>query len=281
MSFLSKYFKLVRLHLSLAISFSALIGSILYENSVSLNTVYVFIGVFLLSASASALNQIQERNIDALMDRTKTRPIPSKQITLRTAYGIVIVLGILGVAFLLATSILSTLLGIFNMLWYNAIYTPLKRKTTFAVLIGAVTGAVPPAIGWCAVGGGITDTTILLVAFFMFLWQMPHFWLLLIKFRNDYQKAGFAMLTTTTSDKKIRHIMFIWILSTSVSSLFFPLFHVISGGFYIVSLLIINAFIIWQFYKIAFSHNNNMPIEPAFRYLYVYQILNLIILVIG
>ena len=146
---------LVKLVLSLAIALSSAAGYIFYSHIFSYGFLFCIAGVFMLSAGAAALNQYQEREQDALMDRTRNRPIPSGDITPRQALVTAVILAISGTVILWAGSgWLPALLGAGNLAWYNGVYTPLKRKSHFAVLAGAVNGAVPPAIGWTALCGG-------------------------------------------------------------------------------------------------------------------------------
>ena len=90
---------------------------------------------------------------------------------------------------------LAALLGLITVVWYNGIYTPLKRVTAFAAIPGGVVGAIPPVIGWVSGGGDPTDARIIVVAFFFFVWQVPHFWLLLMRIGGDYERAGLPSLT--------------------------------------------------------------------------------------
>jgi heme o synthase len=179
---LNIFFKLIRLYLSLAITFSAFAGYVLFKHHIDINAIYTILGVFLMSGAASALNHFQERRQDALMERTKNRPLPLGQINPGSVIIISAVLGISGFCLLyFHSNTLAALLSVFNLAWYNGIYTPLKKKTSFAVLIGALTGAVPPVIGWSAAGGNILDSMII--------------------FRNFY--AALANSTLLAADDKI------------------------------------------------------------------------------
>ena len=273
--------KLTRLYLSLAITFSAVAGYVICNHSFDFKVFYVAFGVLFLSGAASAINQLQERKLDALMKRTQNRPLPANQIKISTAILISLLLGISGTLILLfGTTPMAAFLGVFNLFWYNAIYTPLKTKTTFTVIIGAVTGAVPPMIGWAAAGGYLLNPAILFIAFFMFLWQIPHFCLLLLKFKNDYKAAGFAAITSEASESYVKSIVFIWIFGTAISSFFLPLFQIVSSKLLIVSLIIINIFIIVYFFRIIYSKKELFNLKFAFRYINLYQVVVLVILII-
>lgn len=173
-------------------------------------------GVFFLSAGASALNQYRERESDALMSRTAGRPLPSGRMTPPAAMVTAIVMFAAGSMFLARGGTWPVLLGALNVILYNLIYTGLKKKTTLAIIPGALVGAVPPLIGYTAAGGVITDTRILLFALFIFLWQMPHFWLLLVRYGEDYEKAGIKTLHPRMNDASIMRLIMIWITGSSL-----------------------------------------------------------------
>jgi heme o synthase len=273
--------KLTRLYLSLAIAFSALVGFIFYRHTVDMTALYTFLGVFLLSASASALNQYQERHLDVFMKRTQSRPLPAGQIAPRMVLVVAFVLGLAGTLLLFfETNTLTALLGLLNLFWYNVVYTPLKRKTLYVVLIGALTGALPPMMGWTAAGGDALDPMILYVAFFMFLWQIPHFLLLLMKFGKEYEAAGFPSITSHIDEQRVKFIVFVWILGTSISTLFFPLYHIIFSIYLVAPLIIANGVLIFYFYRNVFSKAFAFNFGSAFRSLYLYQVFILVILTI-
>ncbi|PLX12421.1 MAG: hypothetical protein C0597_13410, partial [Marinilabiliales bacterium] len=161
----------MRLGVSLAVSFSAITGYIVAASSIDINILYIFLGVFLLSGGASALNQFQERNVDALMFRTKSRPIPSKLISAGLGLFIAILLCSAGFILLyLKVGTLPAMLGLLNLIWYNGFYTFLKKKTVFAVVPGSLTGVTPLLIGWSAVNNYLLDPQIVFISFFIYMW---------------------------------------------------------------------------------------------------------------
>ncbi len=176
------------------------------------------LGVFLLGATASALNQIQEKEIDYSMERTRNRPIPSGKMSLSFAWSILTVTLICGSFLLWAYgSLTAMLLGLFSILWYNGVYTYLKRVTAFAVVPGSLTGAIPPVIGWTAAGGHLLDKTSILLAFIFFIGQVPHFWLLILKYGKEYKKAGLPVLSDVFSRIQISRLSFSWVAVTLAS----------------------------------------------------------------
>jgi len=277
--YLKIFHKLIRTYLSLAITFSALTGYIFFKHSIDLNCMYSIIGVFLMSGSALTLNSYQERFEDALMERTKNRPLALKQVEPLLAIMISLFLGILGftLLFLLTTKTTALLSG-FTLLWYNGIYTPLKKKTAFAVLFGALTGALPLIIGYTAAYGSALDSGIIVLAVFMFLWQIPHFWLLMIQYRNDYKSAGFAVTPKGLNEAGLKRIIFIWILASIVCSFSFPFFNVISSKIFIIVLVAINSLFILFFARQLISEVSDISYKNIFRWIYLYQVLILILI---
>jgi protoheme IX farnesyltransferase len=203
------------------------------------------LGVFLLACGASALNQWQERDIDARMERTSGRPLPSGRITPRYALAASSSMVLLGAA-LLYPNWTAVALGFLAVFWYNGVYTPLKRVTAFAAVPGGVVGALPPVIGWTFAGGDILDPRIRAVAFFFFIWQIPHFWLLLMRTGDDYRRAGLPTLTDVFSRRQLARVTFVWMLATAVASLVFPLFGVIHATWIYVGFVVSSLWLTWH-----------------------------------
>lgn len=223
------YFSLVKGNISILASLSAAAGFILLKGESSLSPVLpgIFFGTLLIAMGASALNQYQEREIDSRMERTRRRPIPSGEITPENALTVAIALFASGALLLLITGgAVATGLGMFALFWYNGVYTYLKRVTAFAVIPGALVGAIPPVIGWVAGGGKLTDPEIVILSFFFFIWQVPHFWLLTIRYSGDYRRAGLPTPADRLSKRQLSRITFIWLMATAVTSLSLPLFEI-------------------------------------------------------
>jgi protoheme IX farnesyltransferase len=151
-------------------------------------------GTALVAAGAAVLNQVFERDTDALMRRTRGRALPDGRVLPRDARMFGIVVSVAGLALLAAQRhLIAAVLALATLIVYLAIYTPLKRRTSLATLVGAVPGALPPLIGWTASHGSITFGGAALFAI-VFLWQIPHFMAIAWMYRDDYAKAGFPML---------------------------------------------------------------------------------------
>jgi protoheme IX farnesyltransferase len=273
MKALTSIFKLTRIPLSLAIAFSGLAGYVLCARSAVAGAWTCCIGLFFLSCSASVFNQLQERQWDLLMKRTADRPLPAKRIKPGHAWVIAIVTGIAGAGTLaFGCSPVAALLGLLNLLVYVVVYTPLKRETRYAVFIGALTGAIPPMAGWAAAGGDVSSPYILTIALFMYLWQVPHFMLLLLRFGGEYSGAGFPLLLDPSNGPRSRRIVFLWLAGTSASTLLFPLLQVVSGVVPIAVMLFVNCVAIAVFYWNLFSKSASLNFNAGFRSIYLYQI---------
>ena len=154
------------------------------------------VGTGLVAAGASALNQYFERDLDARMMRTKTRPLPDGRLLPNEALGFAAAISLIGIASLAVfVNLLTAFLGVLTLTAYIFVYTPLKTRTAFCTLIGAVPGAMPPMMGWTAARGEI-DSVALAIFAILFLWQMPHFFAIAWIFTEDYARGGFVVHTS-------------------------------------------------------------------------------------
>lgn len=180
-------------------------------------------GVTLLAMGGSAFNQLLERDIDALMTRTMLRPLPQGRLStaIVTLVGACTILA--GLALLaMPGDLLPPLLGGAALTWYLAVYTLLKRRTTLALLLGALCGAFPPLIGWCLAGGAPTDYRIILLAGLLFIWQIPHFWLLQERHEADYRRAGIPRLDFRAIGCGRASLMLVWLTALTATTLLLP-----------------------------------------------------------
>ncbi|MEW6004532.1 MAG: protoheme IX farnesyltransferase [Stygiobacter sp.] len=239
--------ELGKFRITFFVSISTSIGYILHRGKIDLQIILPILGVFLLASGSSAINHFQERKYDALMERTKNRPIPSNRIDPVSAFLIGINLLLIGsVVLYLSSNSTALFLGLFSAVWYNLFYTPLKRKFAFVVIPGALIGAIPPIIGWVASGGYLFDLKILMVAFFFFIWQIPHFWLLVIIHSNDYERAGFPTISKIYNSLQIARITFVWIAALVVSCFLIPIYNVFNKP---ISLVLLFALGIWLLFS--------------------------------
>jgi len=213
------------------------------------------------------------------MERTRNRPIPAKKISLRSTIVIFSFLLISGSCLLLANGIIPFALGVLCIILYNFLYTSLKKITTLAIMPGALVGAIPPLIGFVSAGGTIFSYKILLFSAFIFLWQLPHFWLLLIKYGEEYQAAGFKTISKYLNEKQIRYLIFFWAL---LSSGFLLLFTIIADTInrdlaYI--LIILNLAFILLFFRLLFLKRKSMDIWSAFILFNSFGLLIMLVLI--
>ncbi|HEX2936896.1 MAG TPA: protoheme IX farnesyltransferase [Bacteroidales bacterium] len=271
------FLKLIKATISFPVTFLCFAGYYLYSNHIDMEIWLACAGVFLLSSASSALNQVIEQKYDAIMDRTKNRPLPSGKITTTTAILIVIGLAILGIGSLRVLSSTAALLGILAVAWYILVYTLLKRKTPFATIPGALIGALPVLIGWTAAGGSLTNIPILLTATFVFLWQIPHFWLLMIVYGTDYEKAGFPTLYRIFSAQNLKFWTMCWIITLAIFSFFFVPFEMVTSTAAKVILLLSNIGII-VLSSLYLISRRNFGLKNLFHYLNLYMLTVVIII---
>lgn len=193
--FIKSYLELGKIRLSLFVILSAFLGYCIGSHSVDwLKAFLLSLGGLLVTISSNTLNQIHEVELDALMSRTQSRPLPLGKLTLKQAQQFALFTGLLGF-FILAyfLNLKSALLSLISLIIYAYIYTPLKQKTSFSVFIGAFPGAFPPLIGYVAASNQF-DITAWLIFAIQFFWQFPHFWAIAWVAFEDYKKAGLHLL---------------------------------------------------------------------------------------
>jgi len=273
--------ELMKYKVSLAVTFTTAIGYLVYAGSFDPKLLYAVVGVFLLSGGASALNEIQERKYDQRMIRTRNRPIPSNRISPLNALFIALVLIFSGSIFLLLTNNTSALyLGLFNIIWYNGVYTYLKRVTPFAVVPGSLTGAVPAFIGWTAAGGSLLDPKIILIGFFLFIWQVPHFWFLLLKYGKEYEEAGFPSISTILPQQNLKFITYVWVIATSITTLMFPLFHVLESGILYTMVFLLNIWLVITFTQLTFNMKIGINFKRTFATINIFMLIIMLLLAV-
>jgi heme o synthase len=266
-------FSLGKTKISLLVTLSTATGYLLAAEEVAIQMLLPAAAVFLLACGSCALNQFQERKIDALMERTRNRPLPSGK--LKPFSGLFISLALISVgSFILfhRAGSLTGILGLFAIFWYNGIYTTLKRKTAFAAIPGALIGAIPPALGWVSGGGSLLDPRIWAMVFFFFMWQITHFWLLLLDFGKDYEKAGFPSLTRIFSPAQLRRILFAWMFATAVACLILPLFGLVTSYAVRAGFLVAGSWLVWKAARSLIAQNSSLSFLPPFQAINAYMI---------
>ncbi len=215
----SDFKEITKARLAISVVFSSVAGYFLGASEISwLSVLLLAFGGYCMVGASNAFNQIIEKDLDALMNRTKNRPIPSGRMSVNKAMTIAVVLTILGVVALYYLNPKTAMFGAISIFLYTSVYTPLKTKTPLSVFVGAFPGAIPFMLGWVAATNdfGIEPGTLFMIQFF---WQFPHFWALGWMLDEDYKRGGFKMLPTGKKDKgtALQIIMYtFWMLLISV-----------------------------------------------------------------
>lgn len=240
---LADWVELTKPRITTLVVFTALVGFVAAAESTpwTLLLVAALAGTGLVAAGASALNQVMERGTDALMHRTRARPIPAGRIrpVEASVFGAALTLAGLGVLASVCGAA-ATLVAIATWASYLFLYTPLKRRTHLATLVGAVPGALPPVIGWAAASGTVEPGAFILFAI-LFLWQVPHFLAIAWLYRDDYERGGFPMLPVIdregrlTGRQAVLHSAALLVVSLS------PVVAGLGGMLYLAGALVLGA----------------------------------------
>lgn len=271
--------ELTKLRITLFVTLTTGVGFIAAAGELNLNLIAPVVGILILACGSAIVNHIQERNTDALMNRTKGRPIPSGEISVRNATVLALIFIFTGTLILfLGAGLLATGLALLNLIWYNAFYTPLKKKSSLAILPGSLVGAIPPAVGWVAAGGYILDKEIIIISAFFFIWQIPHFWLLMISFDHEYKQAGFPTITKFFNRDQFARIIYVWIVATVVTGLLIPFFNVVEFSFLYYSMLVAGILLTWSAAKLLSREKENFSFRFAFREINLFALLVLLVI---
>ena len=215
----SDFKSITKIRLSISVVFSSVAGYFLAAEAIQIKPLILLaLGGYFMVGASNTFNQIIERDLDALMQRTKNRPIPSGRMSVNVAFFIASLFTVLGVWTLYNLNPKTAMYGAVSIFLYTCVYTPLKTKTPLSVFAGAIPGAIPFMLGWVAVTGefGMEPGILFAIQFF---WQFPHFWAIGWFLFEDYEKGGFFMLPTGKRDKSsaIQIIMYtIWTIILSV-----------------------------------------------------------------
>ncbi len=238
-SFVKNFTEITKIRLSVSVVFSSVAGYLLGADKIDFFILFLLcVGGYCMVGASNVYNQIIERDLDALMDRTKDRPLPSGRMSVRRAFTIASVLTIIGIVVLYIINPQTAMFGAICIFMYVSLYTPLKTKTPLSVFVGAFPGAIPFMLGWVAATNdfGIEPGTLFMIQFF---WQFPHFWAIGWFLYDDYKKGGFFMLPNGRRDTGTAIQIILYTIWTVLASLI-PAFGV-TGKLYLtpVSAIII------------------------------------------
>jgi protoheme IX farnesyltransferase len=228
------------------------------------------VGIALMSGAAATLNHIIDHRIDAIMDRTKHRPLATGKLTLKAAWTFSCVQALVGFCILyFGVNVLTAVLTLFAAIGYSIVYSLyLKRATSQNIVIGGLSGAMPPLLGWTAVTGQLDPQAWLLVLI-IFTWTPAHFWALCLHRLHEYKKAAIPMLPVTHGIPFTKLNIVLYSLLTIACSLL-PFAIGMSGKFYLISVLLLNAGLIGYALKLQFATNDNQIALRTFHYSLVY-----------
>jgi protoheme IX farnesyltransferase len=225
--------------------------------------------LFLLFLGAATLNNYQDRETDRKLRRTQRRPLAMGEIGSRAALIqalILIFAGTLGL-FVVSRSMLLPMAGLVGVCLYNLIYTPLKRRTVLAIVPGAVCGVLPILMGWMAAGGGLASPEVWILVVVFGVWQLPHFWLVVLASREDYRASGIPNMLRVLSVRQLSKLVFIWVTSFAVLTLLLPLYRVVlsqaAAWIFFANALVLSS----VFAVLLFSQRGGHRYRDLFRYL--------------
>lgn len=272
------WMELSKVRVTIAVTLTMITGYLMAKGRFDLGMIIPTTAIFLLACGSAGINECQEYKRDAAMPRTMSRPIPSGAITVAQAWFIslsMVAIGFFGLW--CSASPKAAMLGLLALAWYNGIYTYLKRVTAFAVVPGSFIGAIPPMIGYVTAGGELFDPRILVVAAFFFIWQIPHFWLLLLRYGQQYEEAGFPSLTQRFSESQLRRLTFIWMMGTAMTPLTIPMIGYIHFG---LSMWMLAFTTLWMTLAalLVLIRGSQQSFRRAFIHINMYSLMIMIIL---
>ena len=254
--------QLTKLSISSSSTLTAAAGYLAASRAGQWGLLPMLLGTLLLAMGSSALNEVQEIHYDARMTRTLNRPLPAGRLSRRAGLAIALALAWAGFAILLLShGWVPALLGALALFWYNGVYTPLKRVTAFAIIPGALIGAIPPAIGWTAAGGPLASPALLSLCLIFFLWQVPHFWMLMLLHDQDYGRADFPTLSRHFRTDQSARLSFTWMAATACSCAFMPCFGAVGSRTAVAMLALASLWLVWK----ATALLRSCPDDALFR----------------
>ncbi len=273
------YLGLCKLRVVSLIVFTALVGMLLATPGLVPLPTLLFgtLGIALAAASAAAINHVADHRIDALMDRTRHRPLPQGEVGTAQAMAFALVIGLLSMYLLVAfVNTLTAILTFLSLIGYAVVYTLfLKHATPQNIVIGGAAGAAPPVLGWTAVTGTL-DPHALLLFLIIFAWTPPHFWALAIHRRGEYAKAKVPMLPITHGPAFTRlHVLLYTLLLVTTTLL--PYATYMCGTIYLAGAMVLNAGFLYYAIRMQFDHRDELAVA-TFKYSIVYLTLLFVVL---
>lgn len=278
----SSFIEITKLRLSVSVVFSSVISYLIGMSEFNFEIFsYLVVGGLMMVSASNIFNQVIERDLDALMQRTKGRPLPMGQISVNNALVLGFTFVIAGLTFLYLINPLCAMLGAISIFIYACVYTPLKLITPLSVFVGAIPGAIPFMLGWVAATNelGVEALALFLMQFF---WQFPHFWAIAWWQNDEYEKAGFKMLPTGRKDKSTTfQIIFysFWAIIMSIVPYFNVTGDLSLSTYGLVIVLMLGMFLLFysfQLFKTSTTQNAKVLMYVSILYLTLVQIVYLI-----
>ena len=278
----SSFIEITKLRLSVSVVFSSVISYLIGMSEFDFEIFsYLVVGGLMMVSASNIFNQVIERDLDALMQRTKGRPLPMGQISVNNALVLGFTFVIAGLTFLYLINPLCAMLGAISIFIYACVYTPLKLITPLSVFVGAIPGAIPFMLGWVAATNelGVEALALFLMQFF---WQFPHFWAIAWWQNDEYEKAGFKMLPTGKKDKSTTfQIIFysFWAIIMSIVPYFNVTGDLSLSTYGLVIVLMLGMFLLFysfQLFKTSTTQNAKILMYVSILYLTLVQIVYLI-----
>jgi protoheme IX farnesyltransferase len=266
-----QYLELCKPKVVALIVFTAVVGMLLAVPAWPPFKAWFFgtIGIGLAASSAAAINHLLDQRIDAVMARTRNRPLPTGQLGVTQVLVFALVLGVISMTVLVMwVNMLTAVLTFLSLIGYAIIYTVwLKRATPQNIVIGGAAGAAPPVLGWTAVTGSV-DPNALILFLIIYVWTPPHFWALAIHRRDDYAAVDIPMLPVTHGIRFTRwHIFFYTILLVIVTTL--PFLTGMSGLLYLAGVTVLNLGFLWYAFRLLRDNDERLPMQ-TFGYSIIY-----------
>ena len=278
----SSFIEITKLRLSVSVVFSSVISYLIGMSEFDFEIfLFLVVGGLMMVSASNIFNQVIERDLDALMQRTKGRPLPMGQISVNNSLVLGFTFVIAGLTFLYIISPLCAMLGAISIFIYACVYTPLKLITPLSVFVGAIPGAIPFMLGWVAATNelGVEALALFLMQFF---WQFPHFWAIAWWQNDEYEKAGFKMLPTGKKDKSTTfQIIFysFWAIIMSILPYFNVTGDLSLSTYGLVIVLMLGMFLLFysfQLFKTSTTQNAKVLMYVSILYLTLVQIVYLI-----
>lgn len=265
------FLELVKIKITFFVGMSAVFGFVLASGDISIDMIMASFGIFLVACGSAVLNHYQERSTDALMHRTRKRPLPSGLVAPSAALVFLLALVVAGSVMTYAWgNAEAVVLSLLAMIWYNGIYTPLKKSTPYAVIPGSFVGSLPVMAGWAAAGGNLLDPRLLAVFVYFFIWQIPHFWLLMDIYSVDYERAGFPTMRSRLQGNRFAIFTYALIVVLVISSLFFLSTGVVTDPIGATVLVALGVWLAYGSFRIVKRPGEKLAYKAAFMKINIY-----------